>query len=76
MIVIVDVENERPLTGMAKHSCCECKWCHCLFDSSNRYVEICVFDQSDNYLQEVLLSSDDCELDEYAEELWQAENGG
>lgn len=54
---------------MAKHSCYECKWCHYLLDSSNRNIEICVFDQSENYLQEVLLESDDCELDGYAEEL-------
>ena len=59
---------------MAKHSCYECRWCHYLLDSSNRNVEICVFDQSDNYLQEVLLGSDDCELEGYAEELWKAEN--
>ena len=68
-------ENERTVTGMSKHSCFECKWCHYLLDSSNRNVEICVFDQSENYLQEVLLGSDDCELDGYAEELWQEENG-
>ena len=69
------MERERTVTGMAKHSCCKCKWCHFLLDSSNRNVEICVFDQSDNYLQEVLLGSDDCDLDDYAEEIWQKENG-
>ena len=59
---------------MAKHNCWECKWCHCLLDSGNRNVEICVFDQSENYLQEVLLGSEDCELEGYAEELWQEQN--
>ena len=59
---------------MAKHSCYECKWCHYLLDSSSRNIEICVFDQSENYLQEVLLDSDDCELEGYAEELWQSGN--
>lgn len=59
---------------MAKHSCYECNWCHYLLDRANRNVHICVFDQSENYLQEILLGADDCELEGYAEELWQQEN--
>ena len=59
---------------MAKHSCYECKWCHFLLDSGNRGVEICVFTQSENYLQEVLLGADDCELDGFAEEMWQKDH--
>lgn len=61
---------------MAKHSCSECKWCRYLIDSSNRYVEICVFDQSENYLRKVLIETDDCELEGYAEEFWQEEHEG
>lgn len=57
-----------------KHSCCECKWCHGLEDSGGRWIELCVFDQSDNYLQEVGLCSEDCELDDFAEELWQRQH--
>lgn len=59
-----------------KHSCCECKWCHGVEDSSNRWIEICLFDQSDNYLQEVGLCAEDCELEDFAEELWQRQNEG
>lgn len=54
-----------------KHCCAECRFCHTLVDSSERVIEICVFDQSDNYLQEVGLCTEDCELNEYAEEIWQ-----
>lgn len=39
-----------------------------------RTIELCVFDQSDNYLQEVGLCTEDCELDDYAEELWQEQH--
>lgn len=53
------------------HCCAECKFCHTLVDSSGRNIELCVFDLSDNYLQEVGLCTEDCELDEYAEEIWQ-----
>lgn len=59
---------------MATHSCCDCKWLHCLHDSSGRSIYICVFDQSESYLQEVGLCSEDCELDGFAEELWEDEN--
>lgn len=61
---------------MAKHSCYECKWCHSLLDNGNRLIYICVFDQSENYLQEVGLCVEDCELDDFGEELWQCENEG
>lgn len=61
---------------MAKHNCCECHWCMSIIDSSNRLIEICVFDQSDNYLQEVGLCCEDCELDEFAEEIWEREHNG
>lgn len=57
-----------------KRSCCDCKWCYTLIDSGNRAVELCIFDQSDNYLQEVGLCSEDCELDDFAEELWQSQH--
>lgn len=60
---------------MAMHSCCDCKWCHGFQDSGSRWIEICVFDMSTNYLQEVGLCTEDCELDDFAEELWQRENG-
>lgn len=56
------------------HSCCECKWCYSLEDSGGRTIELCVFDQSDNYLQEVGLCTEDCELDDYAEDLWQSQH--
>jgi hypothetical protein len=59
---------------MAKHSCYECKWCSSLFDSNHSVIDICVFAQSENYLQEVLLGTEDCELDGYAEELWQRDH--
>lgn len=61
--------------SMTKHECCKCKWMHTFFDSSDRGIAICVFDQSCNYLQEVGFCSDDCELDDYADEIWQEENG-
>lgn len=60
---------------MATHKCCDCKWMHTFSDSSDRRIAICVFDQSENYLQEVGCCTEDCELDDYAEELWRAENG-
>lgn len=60
---------------MSLHKCCECKWMHELLDSSDRPILLCVFDQSENYLQEVGHCCEDCELDGYAEELWQEANG-
>ena len=59
---------------MATHRCCECKWMHTFFDSGDRVISICVFDQSENYLQEIGYCGEDCELDGYAEELWQKGN--
>lgn len=59
---------------MAKHRCCECKWFYTLEDSSNRFIHLCIFDQSENYLQEVGYCTEDCELDDYAEEIWRKEN--
>ena len=56
---------------MATHKCDECKWMHSFLDSSDRRIAICTFDQSENYLQEVDYCSEDCELDDYAEELWE-----
>lgn len=53
------------------HSCASCLFCESLVDSSGRSVYLCVFDQSDCYLQEVGFWSDDCELDDFAEDLWQ-----
>lgn len=60
---------------MAKHSCSECNWMHTFMDSSQRYIAICIFDQSDSYLQEVGFCTEDCELDDFGEELWQKEHG-
>ena len=56
---------------MKKHKCAECKFMHTFLDSSQRVIAICVFDQSDSYLQEVGYCTEDCELDDYAEEIWQ-----
>ena len=60
---------------MAKHECCDCKWMHTFTDNSGRSISICIFDQSENYLQEVGYCTEDCELDEFAEELWGDDNG-
>lgn len=59
---------------MKKHKCADCKFMHTFFDSSQRQIAICVFDQSDNYLQEVGYCTEDCELDDFSEEIWQEEN--
>lgn len=59
---------------MARHNCCDCKWMHSFEDSCGRLLAICVFDQSDSYLQEVGFCTEDCELDEFAEELWREKN--
>jgi hypothetical protein len=47
---------------------------HVFFDSSYREIGICIFDQSDSYLQEVGYCVEDCELEDFAEELWQAKH--
>ena len=60
---------------MAKHDCCDCKWCTSLYDSNHSVIDICVFTQSTNYLQEVGLCSEDCELDDFAEEIWKKDHG-
>ena len=60
---------------MAKHECCDCKWMHTFTDNSGRSISICIFDQAENYLQEVGYCTEDCELDEFAEELWGVDNG-
>ena len=54
-----------------KHSCLECPFMHSFQDNSHRVIDICVFDQSENYLQEVGYWTVDCELEGFAEELWQ-----
>lgn len=54
-----------------KHNCAECPFMHSFQDNSHRVIDICVFDQSENYLQETGYCTEDCELDGYAEELWQ-----
>ena len=59
---------------MKKHKCVNCKFMHTFFDSSQREIAICVFDQSDCYLQEIGYCNEDCELDDFAEELWQEEH--
>ena len=59
---------------MKKHKCAECKFMHTFLDSSHRVIAICVFDQSDSYLQEVGYCTEDCELDDFAEEEWQEAN--
>lgn len=59
---------------MAKHRCCDCNWMYTFWDSSNRDISICIFDQSDVYLQEVGYCTEDCELDDFAEELWEREH--
>lgn len=60
---------------MKNHKCADCKFMHTFFDSSHREIAICVFDQSDSYLQEVGYCTEDCELDDYAEEIWCERNG-
>ena len=60
---------------MANHKCSECIWMHTLTDSSNRHISICLFDQSEYYLQEIGYCTEDCELEGYAEELWEEYNG-
>ena len=57
-----------------KHSCCSCRFLTSIIDNSKRTVFFCAFDQSNYYLQEVGLCTDDCELDDIAEDLWQSEN--
>lgn len=59
---------------MATHKCVNCKWFYALEDSSNRLIYLCIFDQSESYLQEVGYCTEDCELDDYAEEIWREEN--
>ena len=59
---------------MKKHKCAECKFMHTFLDSSHRVIAICVFEQSDSYLQEVGYCTEDCELDDFSEEIWQEEN--
>lgn len=56
---------------MATHRCVDCKFMYGFCDSGDRLVHICIFDQSSNYLQEVGYCTGDCELDGFAEELWQ-----
>lgn len=58
---------------MKKHKCDDCKFIHKFLDSSQREIAICTFDQSDYYLQEV--GHCDCELDDFAEEVYQEEQG-
>ena len=60
---------------MKNHKCADCKFMHTFLDSSHREIAICVFDQSDSYLQEVGYCAEDCELDDYAEEIWCERNG-
>lgn len=59
---------------MKKHKCADCKFMHTFLDSSRRAIAICVFDQCENYLEEVGYCTEDCELDDFAEEIWQKEN--
>ena len=54
-----------------KHNCSECPFMHSFQDNSHRVIDICVFDQSENYLQEVGYCTEDCELEGFAEEMWQ-----
>lgn len=61
---------------MSEHSCAGCDFCAGIVDSSGRMIHICIFDQSVNYLQEVGLCSQDCELDGFAEDLWQLKHSG
>lgn len=61
---------------MAIYSCADCKWLHEIEDNSKRTTYICVFDLSDNYLQEVVLYTEDCELDDFAEEVYRKNNTG
>lgn len=56
---------------MATHRCIDCCFMHSFWDSSDREISICIFDQSNCYLEEVGYCTDDCELDGFAEELWQ-----
>lgn len=60
--------------GMFDHKCCECKFMHTFQDSGNRTVAVCAFDQSMYYLEEVGFCTDDCELDDWQEEIWQRSN--
>lgn len=57
-----------------RHCCADCNFMHVFFDSSYREIGICIFDQSDSYLQEVGYCVEDCELEDFAEELWQAKH--
>lgn len=59
---------------MATHKCAECKFMHGLIDSSDRTIYLCVFDQSMSYLQEVGYCTEDCELDNFGENLWQSKH--
>lgn len=47
---------------------------HTFIDSSDRTIAICAFDQSENYLQEVGYCTEDCELDDFGEDLWQSKH--
>lgn len=57
------------------HKCSECKFMHTFFVNADRAISICIFDQAPSYLQEVGYCTEDCELDDIAEELWQRANG-
>ena len=61
---------------MAKHDCASCRLLRSFQENGDRTIHVCVFDQSENYLQEVLLCSEDCELDDFAEYIYGGEENG
>lgn len=63
-----------PIQAAVKHSCGECHWMHTFADSEGRQIAFCVFTESPSYLQEVGECTEDCELDDHAEKLWQEEH--
>lgn len=55
---------------MTKHECCNCRHMKSLEGEYQRIYYFCMFSQSDCFMEETGVCSE-CELDDYAEELYQ-----